>query len=367
MGPNKQKVIKVLVFAFLFGLIFNEISTIVQRKWPDRTAAEIRFQSEPQNTIDVLFVGSSSYYRGISPLVLWNKYGFTSYVLASNHQSPLALYTSVEDGLKNQKIKLVVLDGKLIFKNYDYFRYEGDVRRYLDPKPFSMRKIGLFFAFWNEEHKLSLTNMLFPLIRYHSRWSELSESDYQVFDLNSELDTKGQTNIYKYIPMKYPEDYMEKTNEQLSLDEDSKQIYDQILNLCKRNNVEVIFMTLPRMNWNQASSNALKSYSDSKQVPYIDFSFPVDITRAGLDLNFDFSDRNHLNNIGAQKISIIVGEKLLQMVDLPDHHDDLSYSKWNSTYKAYKEAALDPSKLTMDIEKMKMIEELNGDDYFQLE
>jgi hypothetical protein len=367
MQPSKQNMFKVVIFIFFFCLIFNQVSIILQKKWPERTATEIRFHSEPKNSIDVLFVGSSSFYRGVSPLVLWNQYGFTSYVLANSNQSPLALYDSVEDALKTQNLKLVVVDGIVLVRDFVYSKYEAHVRKYIDPIPFSLRKLKLIYAFWQQDHELSLISMLFPAFRYHDRWSELSNTDYIPFDLNTELDTKGQTNIYYYIPLKYPPGYMKTSTSQLPIQEKSKIYYDRIIDLCNQRKVKVIFVTYPRMNWTYDSYNALKTYTESKQVPYFDFSFPSEISKVGLDLSIDFLDFNHLNNLGAQKMSIALGEKIIQLDSLPDHRNDPNYSTWNSSYSIYKKEALDPSMLIMDVEKMKEIEKQIGDEYIQLE
>ncbi len=357
MQPGSHKIYKAVTFIFIFCLLFNEASTILQKKWPGRTATEIRFHSEPKNSIDVLFVGSSSFYRGISPLVLWNEYGFTSYVLANSNQSPLAIYESIEDALKTQKVKLVVLDGIVMLREYDYSDYEAHIRKYVDPIPLSTRKLKLIYKFWQEDSELTIASFLFPIIRYHDRWMELSEEDYRPFNLNHVIDTKGQTNISYFIPLEYPEGYMEVMDSLTPLGENAKNYYDRLIQLCEKNNTRIIFVTLPRLSWDDGSYNSLLKYTSGKQIPYFDYSFPDEINKVGLDLRTDFLDMNHLNDYGAKKISIAIGEDILQMVSLPDHRDDPNFSTWNDLFAIYNATALDPSKLIMDTEKMKEIEE----------
>lgn len=347
MSEKIIRIIKTVVFVGIFCLLFVKITQIIQQKWPERTATEIRFHSEPVNSIDALFIGSSSFYRGISPLVLWNEYGISSYVQANSNQSPLGLYDSVEDALKTQNLKLVVIDGVVLLREFKYIDYEVHIRKYVDPIPFSERKLKLIYEFWQKENKLSIIGFFFPVIQYHSRWNELTEMDYLPFNKDDVLDTKGQTNSYIYTPVSLPKDYMKYNQGQHSISDDARTYYDRIVKLCNEKSIKMVFVTLPRMNWTYQSHAAVQHYADLYQIPYIDFSFPEEIQKTGLDLNYDFRDLNHLNFLGSQKMSIAVGKRLLEIYPLQDHRKDNAYSAWDDLYRRYTKEALDPKKMEL--------------------
>ncbi len=57
-----------------------------------------------------------------------------------------------------------------------------------------------------------------------------------------------------------------------------------------------------------------------------------------LDINYnkDFSDYEHVNIYGAQKVTSYVGNILKTEFDIPNHKGESDYAKWNSDYTEYK-------------------------------
>ena len=68
------------------------------------------FYSLPKNTLDIVFIGTSHLYYGIVPMKLWEDYGITSYVLAQQQQIIECSYAYINEVLKYQSPKLIVLD-----------------------------------------------------------------------------------------------------------------------------------------------------------------------------------------------------------------------------------------------------------------
>ena len=88
---NLINLIKVICFLLIGVLLFLAISNIVIPKWV--TPADNRmsyimqgFYKEPKNSLDVIFMGNSDVYRGISPITLWDEYGIASYNYVSSGQ-----------------------------------------------------------------------------------------------------------------------------------------------------------------------------------------------------------------------------------------------------------------------------------------
>lgn len=72
---------------------------------------------EENNTIDALFVGDSLVYTAISPMVIWEKYGISSYDLSTSAQFLYESYSFLDKALKTQKPKIVFLEVNTFLEN----------------------------------------------------------------------------------------------------------------------------------------------------------------------------------------------------------------------------------------------------------
>ncbi|HOO29083.1 MAG TPA: hypothetical protein PLU43_11515, partial [Lachnospiraceae bacterium] len=136
------------------------------------------FYKEQLDT-DIIFVGSSTVYSGVSPLILWEKYGYTSYDRSNSSQTIWISYYMIEDAIKCHKPKLVVLDIGFI-KYWDTYAEEPSNRKAIDGMRFSKTKLACIGAAMDQDEKI--TDYLFPILRFHSRWKELQPEDF-LYDL----------------------------------------------------------------------------------------------------------------------------------------------------------------------------------------
>ena len=73
---------------------------------------------EPQQTIDVVFLGDSVSYCSIIPVQIWRDYGITSYVCATSLQKLYYSQEFLEKVLKTQSPKMIVLGTSAIFHEF---------------------------------------------------------------------------------------------------------------------------------------------------------------------------------------------------------------------------------------------------------
>ena len=71
--------------------------------------------SEPENSLDVLFMGDSESCDVYSPVQLWGEQGFTSYNTGSRAQRISDTYAILQEELKRQSPKLVVIEVNNVF------------------------------------------------------------------------------------------------------------------------------------------------------------------------------------------------------------------------------------------------------------
>ncbi|MGL4108202.1 hypothetical protein [Clostridium sp. LP20] len=148
-----------------------------------------------ENKYDILLFGSSHMNSSISPNILWEKYGMTSFNYGTGGQPIDVTYHLMKEALKNHsESKVVVLDVYYLGLT-DEYGTEGYIRYVLDNMKLSSNKIE---AIKNSTPKDERLSYLFPILKYHSRWSELEEGDFN-FNLESGRESKGfgaGRNIY---------------------------------------------------------------------------------------------------------------------------------------------------------------------------
>ena len=74
------------------------------------------FLGEPDDTIDVIFLGDSEAYSGYSPLEMWDTCGFTSYICAISGCSLDDDYAFLLEATAHQHPKLVVMEALPAFR-----------------------------------------------------------------------------------------------------------------------------------------------------------------------------------------------------------------------------------------------------------
>ncbi len=282
--------------------------------WPKNNQAEFGLvkdtsngiMGEPEDTIDVLFVGDSETYSSISPLQMWDDHGFTSYDCAESGQNLCFSNTILRRALKTQHPKLVVIEGNSIYK---YFNYGEAVERTLYD--------------------------VFPVFEYHNRWKFLKMAD---FTQEAEF---TYTDSMKGFWMKYDAKSAD-AGDHMIHDDSSRKVMkrnrfylEQLVNMSKAAGAEVLIVATPSIeNWNPERSDEMTEIASELGVSFLDLNqgeYEVQI-----DWKEDSRDAgDHLNYWGAVKVSDALGQYLDETYDLPDHRDDPAYESWHDSYAYY--------------------------------
>ena len=128
---------------------------------------------EEEKNHDVIFIGDCEVYENFSPKVLWEDYGINSYIRGSAQQLIWQSYYLLEDTLRYEKPKVVIFN--VLALKYDEPQKEAYNRMSLEGMRWSVSKVkSILASMTEEEHFL---DYVFPILRYHSRWSELDAED----------------------------------------------------------------------------------------------------------------------------------------------------------------------------------------------
>ena len=95
-------------------------------------------------------------------------------------QAPAVSYYYLVEALKYQKPAVVVIDtSRILFEDYDVDKKEGKLRTAIDPMKLSTSKLSLIWDVVSLSEEQTISSYLMPFLRYHSRWDELKEIDFQ--------------------------------------------------------------------------------------------------------------------------------------------------------------------------------------------
>ena len=140
---------------------------------------------------DVIFIGDCEVYENFSPVALWQDYGLNTYIRGSAEQYIWQSYYLLEDTLRYETPQAVVFNIQSL--QFDESQREAYNRMTLEGMEWSPVKVKAILASMKpSEHFL---DYVFPLLRYHSRWSELSAADVQYMFSTKQVSHNGYYKI----------------------------------------------------------------------------------------------------------------------------------------------------------------------------
>jgi hypothetical protein len=323
--------VRTLIFLGILTFALAFLSKVFRPVWNTDDILS-GYKSEEKNSIDVLFVGDSDIYNGISPMEIYEKYGITSYDYASSAASNLLMYYMMLEALKTQTPKVVVMDETSIF---GYKEGETNTHRAMDLMPLDSVKFGLINdAGYNFNIGDRLT-ILFPFFRYHDRWNKINLND---FNKDSEVINyyKGYTFSNTVKAAENEDSYMEGLNEEV--DFSTSYLPASVIKAkeyCDEHGIEFLLISMPDTSaWSYAKYEKMSEWTKENNINYVDFNMLLD--EVGISFKTDTPDGGmHLNISGAIKLSNYLGKYLSENYDLPDHRGEWKYKKWDESLMHY--------------------------------
>ncbi len=289
------------------------------------------YYHEKKNSLDILFIGSSSVYRTVSPMIIWEEEGITSYDYSIPAARIYMSYYFVEDALRTQKPKVIFLDISTAY--YKVEETEPERRKGFDYMKFSKTKIDIMKdkQYTRDFDFLDKVSMVFPIFRYKDRITS-PNVDYYLNDYHSI--TKGYVFGDGFNPQKDNFKYMEPNNRKVEMSKLNEEYLLKIRDLCDKNNIDIVFVGFPNSwSWNKASSDHMTKFCEKHKIPYIELNTP----ETGLDWTIDTMDRgNHVNVFGAEKETKYIINYINDNYKFKSHKKEKEYSQWNKDLIEYK-------------------------------
>lgn len=299
---------------------------------------------EPENTLDVLFLGSCNMYSSVSPVLIYEKYGITGYAMCCPDQEMSTSYYYLKEALKHQNIKVLFVES-LFFTNVNNSKREKYNRFAVDCLPFSFNKIALA---WNISKRESVfmkkynastpdclatfAGYMFPLFRYHSR-TDLNEDDLVLFH-----------NKYNFYKGGFPQ-YNYTTNDGLywdkvfngdEINEVSRKYVPMIKEICEKKGIQMIIIKSPnyaRWGHDDKHTKIVQDFAQELGVPFIDFHNSENNTFKEWDYGYE---TGRLNVYGVKKLSDKLGNYLQSVCGVePTALSDENKAVWDACVEKY--------------------------------
>lgn len=320
----KKSVIRITCFLVILTMILWYANKIFKFKYGDGIYSMTKFYELEDNTVDVLFLGSSHAFESFNTGTLWDEYGMSTYVLGGSVQPMWNTYYYLKEALKTQTPKLIVLEGYMTSYTSEF----SDDSRIIK-NTFGMRwtkdkvdaiKISTPESRYNE--------FLMEYPQYHMRYSELSREDFFVNQGNPFFENwKGFGCNMITTAFEAPD--VSDVTERQPLYEKSEEYYRKTIELAIAHNIPIMVVVTPYAGITaevQAMYNTASDIATEYGVQFINYNLIYE--QIGIDFATDAADTDHLNYRGNVKLSKDVGRLIQEKYGVPDHRGDNDYQTW---------------------------------------
>lgn len=284
---------------------------------------------------DVIFIGDCEVYANFSPMEMYRQSGITAYVRGTSQQLLWQSYYVLKETLTYEVPQVVVF-------NVNAMRYSQPVseaynRLTIDKMRWSEEKVGIIRASMTEEE--DFWSYVFPILRYHSRFDELTGEDFTYLFAEKDNTWNGyQMNKgvkpVGTLPTKRPlPDY--------AFGQVCYDYLDKMRTLCAEKGVELILIKAPSVYpyWYDEYDAQMEDYAETHGLRFynlLDYAEEI-----GIDYSADTYDGGlHLNLSGAAKLSGWFARLLAENHAVPDRRSEPAIAQvYNEKLRLYDEKA----------------------------
>ncbi len=319
-----------LIGLMLLGLVDRILSPYQNTSYMTDKAAS--FRSEPQNTVEVLFLGPSTAADGFSPVELWEEQGICSYNLATAAQPLFGSYNLVREAYLRhpETLRTVVVD----CSRERYKSSESYERIDLDEVSLPAKLEPVLE--WQYNPKDDKMVYLSSLYGYHNRWSELGTEDWQKLLWPNHEFLRGNEPLWNravteapitednlYLPKKEPD----LSAEPSTFDEGEVQALRDLAAFCEEKGLNLVLMKVPVFDeWSDGDHVAMANLASELGLDFLDLNYEPFFSETGYNQDLDTREGMHPNDSGARKITSYIGTYLLENGLATDVRGDARYA-----------------------------------------
>ena len=326
-GGRATFFLRAAAFAVLAALLVGYATFVLTPKYDYGICSMMNLYRQPENTVDVLVVGTSLAYAGVNTNVLWREFGIACYNLCSAEQPFWAGYYMLREALKTQRPRVILLDAKPAIYTRDYSSRQRTILSCYGIRGIENR-VGAIFACVQE--KAEAQGFLLGIPEVHNRYPDVSGADFAL-----PPDNGGRGGSWKgYIEVDEVEQHVRPSlvwnTVQKPLAGKAADYFSRILALCREEGIPLVVIGFPNPDYanDHMYFNTLLSIAQQNNVPFVNYNDPS--LRFGMRFASDFADWQHLNVKGAMNFSMKLGQDLRAAFDLPDRRGDPAFASYDA-------------------------------------
>lgn len=317
----KKNLLKGIVIVVLAAVILIVLNRVLLLKSEDGISQLKSLYKQNDNTIDVLFLGSSHVYCDISTGLLWDQYGIASFDLGGAEAPAWSSYYHLKEALKTQRPKVVWFEISIAgLRPTDY-----PPAFWVEDNDYGMKwnknRIDLLRANTLDD---AFYDLLLPLGAMHGRYADLCEDDFK--DVNNSINYKGFDPRELVNTIETPD--ISQITEMEPISAKAEEYLRKIIALCKEENIPLVLFVSPYQVTpeDQPFYNYMFKIGEEEGCTNIDFNKLYD--QFGMDFNTDMAESLHLNYSGNYKFTSFIGQLLKNYYDIPDRRGEAGFESW---------------------------------------
>lgn len=319
-----------VTFLLVTALLLQVCGNVLRPLHTDYGSTWSAYLSEPENSIDVLFLGSSYAYCDWNPGAMYAGSGLTGYVMGGSEQVPAITYWYLKEALRTQRPAVVVMEGTNLF----FDRYQNYTQINLGYMPWGMNRARAILECAEPEKKLGL---FWDLYFYHDRWKELGLVDIKKAITPPGWDClKGHTAVDQVFEQTADGPFLSEMRQSEEVYRQNIADFARIARLCADEGIDLIVTVNPTYSqYTPAVYERLRS--DVEANPGVKFvNWADSFAEMGLDPTVHLYDGGHLNQDGAKIFSAYTGQYLRDLGYEPREQTGENRAAWERTAEYWK-------------------------------
>lgn len=320
-------IIRAACFALLAVLMLAFATYVLTPKHDYGICSMINLYRQPDDSVDVLTVGTSLAYAGVNTNVLWEEYGIASYNLCSAEQPFWVSYYTIREALKTQHPKVILLDAKPAIYTRDYSKRGRTILSTFGIKGIENR-IGAILAC--VEKPQDAMGYILGLPEVHNGYAKRTWNDFAFPPDNGGRGVSWKGYIESDVTEHHDKPSLVWNRVKRNMNDREEEYARKIFEMARDKGIPVMLVGFPNPDYanDHMYYNSLWAIAAEYGVAGINYNDPS--LRFGLRYSSDFADWQHLNVKGSITFTRKLGADLKQMFDLPDRRGDAYYTSYDT-------------------------------------
>lgn len=321
---TRKQVLKIIGFVVTTVFLVFLLGKFLNFNKEEECLRVYGFYKEPEKSLDITLIGSSEFYRGYLAPLAYDEAGFTSYAVALAAMRAALYKPILQECRKLQDSQLYVIEINGVY--YKDQLLDSRLREWFDNVPMSEDKVAAIRELVPKENQSSY---FFTFEKYHNNWKNLDVATKVMKD-KLQISSQGYTYMKGYdADFRSGPDRKNEKKKSRKMSTEGEKYFTEFLEYLKEENIEnVLFVRWPHRNKFEVEG----TYDDVRELlssygyPFVNFS--DQLSEIGIDPDVDFSDNEHLNPLGTEKMTRYFARYIMEHYDIDTTHSQEVTNEW---------------------------------------